>query len=82
MTALIIKDKPISMMIAAQNANHITVVVDSLRNLPTRKPVANQKTISEVVSAFLRNGERAKILNRNKPARNMPHAKQNWEAAE
>lgn len=59
MIALTMRDTPTSIRIVVQNANHVVLVVNSVRNVLTRMFVPNQKTRFPAVSAFLLNGERA-----------------------
>jgi len=77
-----ISDTPISIIIPVQNTNHVVDVVVSLRNLYVRKPVPNQKTRFDTVSAFLLNGERATNLSAKMKIWKRPHAKLNCVTAE
>jgi len=66
--ALMISDTPTSIIIPDQNTNHLDISVShgnlilSIRNVRVRKPVPNQKTMFDMVSAFLLQGETAKNL--------------------
>ena len=59
MTALAISETPTSIIIVAQNTNHVVV---SIRNVLIRWLAPNQKTRFEAVSAFLLTGEWATNL--------------------
>ena len=80
--ALITSDTPISITIPAQKTNHVCILVDSTRSIRIRKPVPNQKTKFDIVSAFLPHGERAKNLSAKTTIWKSPMAKLNFSAAE
>jgi len=79
MIALVISDTPISIIIPAQNTNHLVV---SIRNVRVRKLAPNQKTRFDTVSAFLLHGERATNLSAKTTIWKRPKAKLNCSTAE